>query len=310
MGDVGPAGDPVSSVLTGDDLARALVARNVDRTSAHAAGRCRRGGFREGLHKRPLRGPTYERRTKRVELPPGRGVDFRGHVRGAVEMMFEIGGIDSTDKVVASAMLSMSKEFCVLAWANQHKIGRRAHLSARTVRTVLVKLRGLGLVDWSHEFRNGRPYPNRYVFFCPPEWTRRSVLAAKKRVGEEPDDRRAYAEWRRQVAREVMNPTKAPRSRPPASKLGPGRTVGSSSASSSDASQVSPREEPDDKATRQARAWADVASPSEWSEVLDKRQRQTLKRSLGTQGAAARAEVVKVVAARFRAGLPVPGPSP
>ncbi len=305
-----PPVDLAPSGLVGDDLARALVARKVDRTIAYVDGRCRRGGFREGLHSRPLCGPSYERRTKWVELPSGRGVDFRGHVRGAVEMMFELGVIGSTDEVVALAMLSLANEFGLLSWANQRKIGRRAHVSARTVRTVQRKLRALGLVDWSHEFRNGRPYPNRYVFSLPAKWTRTKVLAAKKRVGDEPVGRRALAEWCAQVVNEVMNPTRSPRPRPPASKLGPGRAVTSLPAGSTDRSRVGQASASDDDAARRSRGWAEVASESDWSAVLDVSQRQFLKASVGRRGSAARAAVVEAVAARLRAGLSVPGPSP
>ena len=249
----------------GDDLARALVRRGVDRAVGQASDR-RRGGFREGAHQRPVRGPSYEHRTTRVPLPADRDVKFRGHVRGVVEMMVELGVLDSTDEVVALAMLSLANEFGLLAWANQRKIGRRSRVAARTVRRVLPKLRALGLVDWSHEFRNGRPYPNRYVFLLPERWTRSRVLAAKKRVGAEPDGRVQYAEWCVRVADEVMDPTRSPRPRPPASKQGQGR-VSRPAASS-------PRpinEEPviaDDEHDRAARVWADKASTGQWAAVL------------------------------------------
>ncbi len=233
---------------------------------------------------------------------------FRGHVRGVVEMMVELGVLDSTDEIVALAMLSLANEFGLLAWANQRKIGRRSRVAARTVRRVLPKLRALGLVDWSHEFRNGRPYPNRYVFLLPERWTRSRVLAAKKRVGAEPDGRVQYAEWCVRVADEVMDPTRGPRRRPPASKQGQGR-VGRPAASS-------PRpisEEPavaDDEHDRAARVWADKASTGQWAAVLPNEDSHWLKTSVARRGSAARAAVVGAVAPLLRAGLAVPGPSP
>ena len=296
-----------ASTQLGDDLARALVRRGVDRAVGQASGR-RRGGFREGAHERPVRGPSYERRTTRIPLPADRDVKFRGHVRGVVEMMVELGVLDSTDEVVALAMLSLANEFGLLAWANQRKIGRRSRVAARTVRRVLPKLRTLGLVDWSHEFRNGRPYPNRYVFFLPERWTRSRVLAAKKRVGAEPDGRLEYAEWCVRVADEVMDPTRGPRRRPPDSKQGPGRV---SRPASSSAHPIS--EEPvvpDDEHDRAARAWADGASSGEWAAVLPNDGSHWLKTSVARRGSAARAAVVGAVAPLLRAGLAVPGPSP
>ena len=298
---------PGAPTLVGDDLARALVRRGADRAIGQTAGR-RRGGFREGAHERPTCGPSYVHRTTRIPLPADRDVSFRGHVRGAVEMMVELGVLDSTDEVVILAMLTLANESGLLAWANQRKIGRRSHVSARTVRKVLPKLRALGLVDWSHEFRNGRPYPNRYVFFLPEHWTRRRVLAAKKRVGAEPDGRAEYAQWCVRVADEVMDPTRGPRPRPPASKQGPGR-VGRPTASS-------PRpisEEPvvaDDEHDRAARVWADKASTGEWAAVLPNEGSHWLKTSVARRGSAARAAVVGAVAPLLRAGLAVPGPSP
>jgi hypothetical protein len=291
----------------GDDLARALVRRGVDRAVEQAAGR-RRGGFREGAHQRPVRGPSYEHRTTRIPLPADRDVKFRGHVRGVVEMMVELGVLDSTDEVVALAMLSLANEFGLLAWANQRKIGRRSRVAARTVRRVLPKLRALGLVDWSHEFRNGRPYPNRYVFLLPERWTRSRVLAAKKRVGAEPDGRVQYAEWCVRVADEVMDPTLGPRRRPPASKQGQGRV---SRPAASSPRPIS--EEPnvaDDEHDRAARVWADKASTSEWAAVLPNTDSHWLKTSVARRGSAARAAVVGAVAPLLRAGLAVPGPSP
>ncbi len=291
----------------GDDLARALVRRGVDRAVGHATGR-RRGGFREGAHQRPVRGPSYEHRTTRIPLPADRDVKFRGHVRGVVEMMVELGVLDSTDEVVALAMLSLANEFGLLAWANQRKIGRRSRVAARTVRRVLPKLRALGLVDWSHEFRNGRPYPNRYVFLLPERWTRSRVLAAKKRVGAEPDGRVQYAEWCVRVADEVMDPTRGPRRRPPASKQGQGRV---SRPAASSPRPIS--EEPvvaDDEHDRAARVWADKASTGQWAAVLPNEDSHWLKTSVARRGSAARAAVVGAVAPLLRAGLAVPGPSP
>jgi hypothetical protein len=291
----------------GDDLARALVRRGVDRAVGQASGR-RRGGFREGAHRRPVRGPSYEHRTTRIPLPADRDVKFRGHVRGVVEMMVELGVLDSTDEVVALAMLSLANEFGLLAWANQRKIGRRSRVAARTVRRVLPKLRALGLVDWSHEFRNGRPYPNRYVFFLPERWTRSRVLAAKKRVGAEPDGRVEYAEWCVRVADEVMDPTRGPRRRPPASKRRPGRV---SRPAASNPRPIS--EEPavaDDEHDLAARSWTDKASTGEWAAVLSKEDSHWLKTSTARRGSAARAAVVGAVAPLLRAGLAVPGPSP
>jgi hypothetical protein len=292
----------------GDDLARALVRRGVKRATAQVDGRCRRGGFREGAHTRPTEGPSYERRTTRVVLPADRDVKFRGHVRGAMEMMVELGVLDSTDEVVILAMLSLANEVGLLAWANQHKIGRRAHVSDRTIRSVLPKLRALGLVDWSHEFRNGRHYPNRYVFLLPDHWTRRRVLAAKKRVGPEPDGKVEYAEWCVAVADEVMSPTRRPRPRPPASKVGGGRVTSRTA--------VGPPPPPaaesdvDDEHARRAKDWADRASAADWLAVLGGEVEPWLKSSAERRGAAARALAVEAVASRFRAGRPVPGPSP
>ena len=298
---------PGAPTLVGDDLARALVRRGADRAIGQTAGR-RRGGFREGAHERPTCGPSYVHRTTRIPLPADRDVSFRGHVRGAVEMMVELGVLDSTDEVVILAMLTLANESGLLAWANQRKIGRRSHVSARTVRKVLPKLRALGLVDWSHEFRNGRPYPNRYVFFLPEHWTRRRVLAAKKRVGAEPDGRAEYAQWCVRVADEVMDPTRGPRRRPPASKQGQGR-VSRPAASS----PIPISEEPvvaDDEHDRAARVWADKASTGEWAAVLPNEDSHWLKTSVTRRGSAARAAVVGAVAPLLRAGLAVPGPSP
>ncbi len=292
----------------GDDLARALVRRGVDRAVGQASGR-RRGGFREGAHQRPVRGPSYEHRTTRIPLPADRDVKFRGHVRGVVEMMVELGVLDSTDEVVALAMLSLANEFGLLAWANQRKIGRRSRVAARTVRRVLPKLRTLGLVDWSHEFRNGRPYPNRYVFFLPERWTRSRVLAAKKRVGPEPDGRVEYAEWCVRVADEVMDPTRGPRPRPPASKQKSGRVSRPRAANPKRAGDESPVVA-DDEHARAARTWAENASIDEWAAVLPNEESHWLKTSVGRRGSAARAAVVRAVAPLLRAGLPVPGPSP
>ena len=290
----------------GDDLARALVRRGVDRAVGHASGR-RRGGFREGAHQRPVCGPSYEHRTTRIPLPADRDVKFRGHVRGVVEMMVELGVLDSTDEVVALAMLSLANEFGLLAWANQRKIGRRSRVAARTVRRVLPKLRALGLIDWSHEFRNGRPYPNRYVFLLPERWTRSRVLAAKKRVGAEPDGRVQYAEWCVRVADEVMDPTRGPRRRPPASKQGQGRVSRPTASSPRPTS-----EEPavaDDEHDRAARVWADKASTDDWAAMLPNEDSHWLRTSVARRGSAARA-AVGAVAPLLRAGLAVPGPSP
>ena len=113
---------PGAPTLVGDDLARALVRRG-----GQTAGR-RRGGFREGAHERPTCGPSYVHRTTRIPLPADRDVSFRGHVRGAVEMMVELGVLDSTDEVVILAMLTLANESGLLAWANQRKIGRRSHV--------------------------------------------------------------------------------------------------------------------------------------------------------------------------------------
>jgi hypothetical protein len=297
--------------LVGDDLARALVRRGVKRAAAQVDGRCRRGGFREGAHTRPPAGPSYERRTTRVVLPPDRDVKFRGHVRGAMEMMVELGVLDSTDEVVILAMLSLSNEVGLLAWANQHKIGRRAHVSDRTVRSVLPKLRALGLVDWSHEFRNGRHYPNRYVFYLPEHWTRRRVLAAKKRVGPEPDGKVEYAEWCVAVADEVMNPTRARRPRPPASKVGAGRVT--PQPASERAAQPPPvQSQPDvvDEHTQCAKHWADRASAADWLAVLGGEVESWLQSSVERRGSASQALVVEAAATRLRAGQQIPGPSP
>ncbi|MGB3675131.1 MAG: hypothetical protein WA988_11875, partial [Candidatus Nanopelagicales bacterium] len=111
---------PNATSPVGDDLARALVRRGLDRAVGQASGR-RRGGFREGAHKRPACGPSYVHRSTRIVLPADRDVKFRGHLRGAVEMMVELGVLDSTDEVVILAMLSLSNESGLLAWANQHK---------------------------------------------------------------------------------------------------------------------------------------------------------------------------------------------
>ena len=292
----------------GDDLARAIVRRAVDRAVGQVSGR-RRGGFREGSHERPTCGPSYVHRTTRIPLPADRDVNFRGHVRGAVEMMVEIGVLDSTDEVVILAMLTLANEFGLLAWANQRKIGRRSHVSARTVRKVLSKLRALGLLDWSHEFRNGRPYPNRYVFILPESWTRRRVLAAKKRVGPEPDGRVEYAEWCALVADQVMDPTRGPRPQPPASKQNPGRV--SRPATSSPTPE--PHEPPvvaDDEHDGAARKWAERASTDEWAAVLPSSDSRWLIASMERRGSAARAAVVGAIASLLRAGEAVPGPSP
>lgn len=287
------------SDFVGDGLAEALAARLVQRCAVDR----QRGGFREGKHRRPLCGPTYEHRTERVPLPPGRDVAFRGHVRGAVEMMRELGVLDSTEEVVALAMLTLSNEVGLLAWANQEKIANKAHVSARTVRKVIVRLRQLQLVDWSHEFRNGRPYPNRYVFFLPAHWKRVSVLAAKKRVGAEPDGRLEYAMWCRRVVSEVISPTKGPRPKPPASKQGPGRTTGSGSGVDVDPT--------DDKHTTAGKAWAEKASGAAWASILEARGAPALVlKSALRRGPSARSAVVAAVAAMVRAGHPLPGPSP
>jgi hypothetical protein len=299
------------SDLVGDDLARALVRLRVSRAAAQVDGRCQRGGFREGSHTRPTFGPFYERRTTRIVLPSDRDVKFRGHVRGVVEMMVELGVLRSTDEVVALAMLSLSNEFGLLAWANQNKIGRRAGVSDRTVRSVLPTLRALGLVDWSHEFRNGRHYPNRYVFFVPERWTRRRVLAAKKRVGTEPDGRVEHSEWCVAVADEVMDPTRAPRPRPPASKVGAGRVT--PQPAEGRAAQPPPvPSQPDvvDEHTRRARHWADRATTADWLAVLGGQVEPWLLSSVERRGSASQALVVKAAATRLRAGHQIPGPSP
>ena len=299
---------PGATALLGNDLARSLVRRGVDRAVGQVSGR-RRGGFREGAHERPTCGPSYVHRSTRIELPADRDVNFRGHVRGAVEMMLELGVLDSTDEVVILAMLTLANEFGLLAWANQRKIGRRSHVSARTVRKVQSKLRALGVVDWSHEFRNGRPYPNRYVFLLPECWTRRRVLAAKKRVGPEPAGQVEYAEWCVRVADEVMDPTRDPRPRPPASKLSPGRASRPETTNphpaSNDSSDITP-----DEHDLAAKAWAENASTDEWAAMLPKDDARWLEASVARRGGAARAVVVSGIASLLRAGAAVPGPSP
>jgi hypothetical protein len=288
------------SGLVGNGLAEALAKRLVQRAAVNR----RRGGFREGKHRKPTCGPTYEHRTERVSLPPGRDVAFRGHVRGAVEMMHEVGVLDSTDTVVALAMLTLSNEAGLLAWANQKRIANKAHVSPRTVRKVIVRLRQLHLIDWSHEFRNGRPYPNRYVFFLPDHWTRRRVLAAKKRVGPEPEGRLDHAMWCRRVVSEVISPTKSPRPLPPASKQGPGRTTGP--ASRTDASV-----EDGDEHTTAAQAWAEKATGATWASVLEARGAPALVlKSALRRGPSARSAVVTAVAAMVRSGHRPPGPAP
>jgi hypothetical protein len=299
---------PECTLPQGDDLARALVRVRLDRAVGRATGR-QRGGFREGSHERPACGPSYVHRTTRIPLPADRDVNFRGHVRGAVEMMVEVGVLDSTDEVVALAMLTLANEFGLLAWANQRKIGRRSHVSARTVRKVQSKLRALGVVDWSHEFRNGRPYPNRYVFFLPGHWTRRQVLAAKKRVGPEPDGRVEYAQWCADVADQVLEPKRGPRPRPPASKQNPGRITPPSTAKPSPPNDETSDVE-EDEHDQAAQQWADSASIGEWAAMLPARHSRWLGASVERRGGAARAAVVGAVAALLRAGVAVAGPSP
>ena len=120
----------------GDDLARAIVRRAVDRAVGQASG-MRRGGFREGSHERATCVPSYVHRTTRIPLPADRDVNFRGHVRGAVEMMVEIGVLDSTDEVVILAMLSLD----VAEFTRHSSAGgmRRAAASGDRSRSCLVR---------------------------------------------------------------------------------------------------------------------------------------------------------------------------
>lgn len=139
-----------------------------------------RGGYRPGKHPVPLRGPSYQRRTRwTVDDPCARRRNnrFRAEWRGVVRVFVAAGALSAECEPLAMALADSSTNEGAgpgvgrAPGVSQYTLGERVQRSDRTVRRLLREMRAAGLVDWIHHARVDEggwlPLPNEYRLLTP-----------------------------------------------------------------------------------------------------------------------------------------------